>query len=256
MIFAPFSIRPEWMDAIPRRFSCRRFDPYREAPDRLFAYAGALSLPGVRIQTAMADESGSPFFNLPPFTAFSGVRAYAAVVLSPDQFVPSDDLPNLRMAAGMLGEAFVLEAAAMGVGTCWVAGNFRRSKCDVALREGEKIAALIPFGYGEDTESAHGRKPLKRLCRRDPSDWPLWAFRAAEAVRGAPSALNRQPWRFDFSGSTLWLSFKAFDSLDAGVALCHLHAALQGMPCALSFDQRHGAVFVNMKKDEAKDAAL
>jgi hypothetical protein len=70
--------------------------------------------------------------------------------------------------------------------------------------------------------------------------WPEWARRALPAVQIAPSAMNRQPWRFalDGDGSTLDLSYegdvgiRVTKRLDCGIAMLHaeLGAATHGAP--------------------------
>ena len=69
------------------------------------------------------------------------------------------------------------------------------------------------------------RKPLKWFLEDGGADWPEFALTAARAVREAPSALNRQPWKLRLSSQSL--SFiGAPNSLDAGIALLHMEAAL------------------------------
>ena len=88
--------------------------------------------------------------------------------------------------------------------------------------------AVMPFGVPRDPEGARltRRKILTAFSPDDPTLWPYWAYRAAEAMRSAPSALNRQPWRVSFSGNTLSFSALKGDSLDAGIAALHLECAL------------------------------
>lgn len=215
--------REKWMEAIPLRYSCRHFkvDTDTSLISALEYAAVRLALKGTRLVLSEVREDTPLLIPVPFFSSFSGVTRYAAVIAD-------IGLKDYKTLAGITGEAFVLEATALGVATCWVAGNFRRSACNIPLYEGEQILAVIPFGLAEDNTFARRRKALKDLCRNDPATWPLWAYQAAEAVRNAPSAINRQPWRFDYAGSTLRVSFSSLNSLDTGIALVHLSCALKG----------------------------
>jgi nitroreductase len=115
---------------------------------------------------------------------------------------------------GYLLELLVLQATDLGLGTCWLGGTFDRSSFARALglREGELLPAVTPVGLA--TERRDLLERVIRFCagsarRRAWEElffdvrWgePLGeagagAYAAAlEAVRLAPSASNRQPWR-------------------------------------------------------------
>ena len=86
----------------------------------------------------------------------------------------------------------------------------------------------MPFGQPRDPEGARKsrRRILTSFSPDDPTLWPYWAYHAAEAMRFAPSAVNRQPWRISFSGHTLRFEGKKRESIDTGIALLHLECAL------------------------------
>jgi len=115
---------------------------------------------------------------------------------------------------GYCMEKVILEATAMGLGTCWLGGTFRRSSFahQMGLDDDELLPAITPVGYPAakptliDRVMRHGagsrrRKPWSELFFTGDPGTPLTEeaagdFRAAlEAVRQAPSASNRQPWR-------------------------------------------------------------
>ena len=213
--------RARYLAAIPQRFSCRA---YQDVPDagQLAAlnYAAArVCLPGTRI--VIADCAENLFVAVPIFGGIRGARKCAYIITEQDQPLP-------LLHAGISGEAFVLEAAAMYVNTCWVAGTFRRSAVTVELAPNERLAALSPLGIGVNAEkqAPRKRKKLADICLSPPSEWPLWAYHAAEAVRQAPSAVNMQPWRLSYAQHTLRLLGKKADSLDMGIAMLHMEAAV------------------------------
>lgn len=210
-----------WLSAMPRRFSCRTFSgpPDLSQISALEYAAQRDALKGVRIAMS-AKDAGDLVIPLPLFPKFEGVSRYAAVLVR--KGTPMGDL-----LAGISGEAFALELASMGLAGCWIVGNYRRSIAGKLSGDGETVRAVIPFGVPADPEGARfrKRKPLAALCRDDPAKWPLWAYQAAEAVRSAPSASNRQPWKLSFTGNTLCFTGARLNSIDAGIAVMHMESA-------------------------------
>lgn len=151
---------------------------------------------------------------------------------------------NFQEKTGYLGESFILEAVSLGLSTCWVAGFFKPEeiKKHITLADYEKVLAVTSVGYVKQEYtveerviskvllSSHKRKELKDLCSGLPEkDWPSWAKRALEAARLAPSAVNRQPWRFFIEEEAVSVSADSYkDSfwvpkrLDCGIAMIHI----------------------------------
>lgn len=230
-----------WNQAISLRYSCRGFsgDADMDSKSALHYMAERAKLPGVRVVFASGD-AGRLYFPIPFVDRIENTTQYAAIVYASEH-------PGALLHAGIVGEALVLEATALGLGTCWVAGNYRRQRVDVKLKRDEKIAALIPFGAAraQDGAAHRRRKPLKDLCLGDPALWPNWAFQAAEAVRGAPSAMNGQPWRFSFAGSTLQMSGRGFPNVNFGIAVLHMLCALPETTYRWRFNADGSGLLVN-----------
>lgn len=218
-----------WMDAMPRRFSCRAFSaPADLSQFSALAYAAArISLKGIRMELFLqgAADLVTP---LPLFPRFSGLSGY--MVIYADQ-----GLEQAALKAGVSGEAFQLELVSQGLQGCWMTGNYRRMTAVENMKKGEKVMAVMPFGVPKNKDGASRirRKSLTAFSKDDPTLWPYWAYRAAEAVRSAPSALNRQPWRMDFAGSTLSFAGNRYDSIDTGIAMTHLLCAMADQPYSL-----------------------
>ena len=149
---------------------------------------------------------------------------------------------------GYVGEGIILEATAMGLGTCWVGGSmfFRRGVAEsiVGAGKNERVFAVTPVGYaekvfslGERTQTgfgmAHRRKPLAAMVSGlDERQWPDWVKSALEAARLAPSAINRQPWRFHAEPNSITVSVDSSlvewgisRRLDCGIAMMHIAVA-------------------------------
>lgn len=213
-----------WREQIHRRIACRDFsDAPNVAQWTTLSYAAArLCLPGVRILLAACDES---FFTPVIFNygRIKGATRFAAVMAD-------TAVPRHMTHAGISGEAFILEATSCGVATCWVSGTYRKKESPVHLYPGEVLAAVIPLGLAAEPaqEPVHRtRKPLKWFLENGGEAWPEYALEAAKAVREAPSAMNHQPWKLRLNSQSLSL-IGAPNSLDTGIALLHMEAALAG----------------------------
>ena len=108
----------------------------------------------------------------------------------------------------------------------------------IALADNERVYAVTPIGYTEKGFSikekiyvgAAGslkKKPLEEIV--EGTALAPWQAKAIEAVRIAPSASNRQPWRFDVGENSITVrmdSSKDGDRypkrLDCGIAMLHI----------------------------------
>ncbi len=176
-----------------------------------------------------------------------GARAFLA-------FIGNTESLHAQERAGYIGEGLVLEATALGLATCWVAGLFRP---DVAATlagtsDQEHVLAVAPLGHAPHDWSfeerlmtgfgrTHKRKPLASLLKATgEGPFPEWVQTALEAARLAPSAVNRQPWRFHVSEEAVTVSVDdtkllhtISKRLDCGTAMLHIelaafHAGVRG----------------------------
>lgn len=220
----PAHDRSRLISAVKLRTSCRSF---AGAPDAVeyaaLSYAlGRYQLPGARLVFFPVEDS---FFTgtLLGMKRITGCRLAAAVVIA--------DTPMSRIHAGILGESFVLEATALGLGTCWVSGSYKHRNLRVAIGKDEAVLCVIAVGKPtaplKEPASRH-RKPPEHFCRGNFRDWPDELTNAAALVQCAPSAMNMQPWAL-YIGPQGEFVLDASDraQLDAGIALCHAELALQ-----------------------------
>lgn len=142
--------------------------------------------------------------------------------------VAADD----QLQAGIEGERLVVELTRRGLATCWISGTFNRSL--TRRTAGHDIAAVIAVGYAapragliervmRSAVHARSRRPLSELIIA--GAMPEHLTEAVEAIRLAPSACNRQPWRIAFNPSgSVDIFGDPKDSmllLDCGIGLCH-----------------------------------
>lgn len=239
----------DWYEALFRRRSRRKYSDTpieAEKLQRLEELIAELNESTAAARVALVRSHDGSIFSSRRggYGVIKGAPAYLAFIGRPDY---SDSYERL----GYLGEAAVLEATRLGLGSCWVSGTFDSSAAagDITLaagtatgaETGEQVIAVSPLGYPKDSYSftekvmsgfagSRTRKPLEKLCTGTPlQQWPDWAKTAAEAARIAPSAMNRQPWMFRYDGRELRVETAGSDSggryskrLDCGIALRHL----------------------------------
>lgn len=157
---------------------------------------------------------------------------------------------------GYVFEHIVLELTALGFGTCWLGGTFKRKDYRRALRDDEIIPAISPVGFKASNRSIVDKmlRSTAQSDRRLPFDtlfvgthnFSLQTTLREELkdclsmVRKGPSASNKQPWRlvFDHEQQIFHLyiertknyaKFLDYDiqALDIGIALAHLEIGLQ-----------------------------
>lgn len=240
--FSPVQ-RVRYEKAIPQRRSVRAYrgDPDAAQLSALHYAAGRLALPGVRLEIGEGDP-GDLYRKLPFVDVIRGTGRYAAVI-------SDESVPHAAIHAGISGEALILEAVAMGLGTCWVMA-FKRGGPQVKLEEGEKLRAIIALGVPDDEGGPRKRKKLTEICDSDPAAWPLWAYNAAECVRIAPSAMNMQPWRLSFAGRTLLLSSgRGVTPLDMGIAALHMTLGAGEKPHTLQWEEGKNQIMSLIAED-------
>ncbi len=185
------------------------------------------------------------------------------VILGASLFIAGAAEPGSQ-AMEQLGYVFeqaVLYLTSQGLGTCWLAGTFRRSAFAAAmhLRQDEMLPIITPVGYPSRIRGpvdmlfkpslARKRLPWQRLFFDGDFGTPLDGTTAGsfavplEMVRLAPSASNKQPWRvlrrnrsflFFLDGNRAYRRMYEFDiqKIDMGIALLHFEAAARelGLP--------------------------
>lgn len=104
----------------------------------------------------------------------------------------TEETPGHMENLGFLQEQIVLELTDMGIGTCWVAGNFDRNKAGkvIDLKAGEMIIDVIALGYAQESFYNNGfRKILgshKRKPRNEISFDSTWGKDVEEFLKNNP----------------------------------------------------------------------
>ena len=152
-----------------------------------------------------------------------------------------------RLDLGYVLEQVVLEATRAGLGTCWVSGSFdaQRAGDVVGLAPGEVAAAVCALGYPDQERwgrfhsrtvrrlvGGHRRKPLTEIvfsehwgARWSPEGADPALVAVLEHARLAPSAVNRQPWRFIVRPGQIALALTRPAPIDGGIVMAHVTLA-------------------------------
>ena len=230
------------------RRSVRTFDGREltvEDKEKLCAYMKVIDNPyGLPIEFKLLPRMGCP------------------VVVGTDLYVGAKmkDAPHVNEAFGYAFEKLVLYAQSLGIGTVWIGGTMDRGAFEKAmeLSEDEVMPCVSPLGYPAERMSvrervmrkgvkADSRFSFEKIAFWNSFDTPLPAdaagklFLPIEAVRLAPSAVNKQPWRIVAMDGTVHFYLQRSKNLkggrldmqriDMGIALCHfeLTAKEQGI---------------------------
>ncbi|MCW3489796.1 nitroreductase family protein [Dethiobacter alkaliphilus] len=240
-----------WHQAIESRYSTRNYNGRPVEPEKLALLQKMCEefRPADSVRAVLVEDSGSGVFKgaIGSYGKIKGNPAYLA-------FVGKVNEPDVQEMIGYLGEGLILEATALGLNTCWVGGMFKQEAAAKAvnLAAGEQVYALTPVGYGLENDTfeekvmrgfktERKRKPLGRLVSGMPeSHWPDWVRAGLEAARPAPSAINRQPWRFEVQERQVVLSTDGKTDrfvarrLDCGIAMLHFELGALSLDVSLN----------------------
>lgn len=224
-------------DVVLTRTSLRKYlpDPIsaRQREELQKAIDACNQRSGLRIQ--LVCDRPEPFASLrKSYGVLKGVRNYLVLT------GPGSD-PNLEEKCGYYGEELVLTAAAMGLGTCWVGGTYDRESCLCHLEEGERLVCVVAVGH--TPEERGGREKLIALASkrksksqaelaRNMSGAPSWFMSGIASVQRAPSARNRQGYRFlwqkDGGVAAQVTEQNEFSMVDLGIAKYHFELGAHG----------------------------
>ncbi len=244
-------------ETIQKRFSCRKYIEKPIAADErraLQEYAESLhSAPfGTRLRfrlIAATEQDNQALNGLGTYGGIQGARGFIVGAVKDAKLALED--------YGYAMEQIVLFATHLGLGTCWLGGNFTKSSFakKIEAGEGEDVPAVTAVGYIPDEEKARNafgrrqakadtRLPWESLFFENSFASPLSRPAAGvytgmlDMLRAGPSASNKQPWRVVKDGSR-WhfylqrtpgyppalfkviLPLSDMQRLDMGIAMCH-----------------------------------
>ena len=177
-------IQKNWIDALCARSSVRQYTgaPDKEQLDRLGETCRKLSWQGVKIRMFKGPGLKSQI---------KGTDVYAVIVAK--RGTPME-------VEGYMGEALVLEATSMGLGTCWLGAGFYPDiiNRNVDLQTDEAVHCVISIGKANLPAFAPKRKELVKVCGMDeaqlgqPGTWQK-ASRPARSTSSRGRSLRTRP---------------------------------------------------------------
>jgi len=244
------------IETINRRVSCRTYGDKAVEPAKSMELAAFLRVntlspfgSGVRFQLLNIDElETSGAGRLGTYGVIKGARRFIAGAVRRQ--------PKAMEDFGYCMEKNILEATALGLGTCWLGGTFSRSGFAERMRlaHDELLPAVTPVGYAGDRKSlidrvfrfsagSDRRRSWHEIFFDGRIDIPLTPESAGPyatslaCLRMSPSASNKQPWRiirdnrmFHFylkqtPGYNAILGDIKLQNVDMGIAMCHFELA-------------------------------
>ena len=212
------NLEKKWIDAVYTRSSVRRYNgaPDKAQLDSLGVLCRKLSWQGIKVRMFKGPGLKSQI---------KGTDVYAVIIAK--RGTPME-------VEGFMGEALVLEATSMGLGTCWLGAGFYPDiiNRNVDLQTDEAVHCVIAIGKADLPPFNPKRKDLVKLCGMDEAQLGalgVWQKDAVLAARVAPSAVNLQPWKIVADKTSVSILeaatiYKKYAPLDRGI--CMLHAAV------------------------------
>lgn len=213
------------------------------------------------------------------YEKLNGVAGYKGIMIKAPNYLLllSESKDHYIENAGYLGERAILFARDLGVDSCWI--TFESSdeiKNRLGLSTDKEVVALIALGYGMDkaesmkinynysnTNVSVSTNSSERIALDDMVYIDEWGNNANSDIleeralldafsyaRMAPSALNKQPWRFIVDGGKVVLcinnenySGSYVNKIDAGIVMLYFGVILD----VTMFDSKWG--FDSLDKD-------
>ncbi len=142
-----------WYSVVHRRRSRRHFDLHRPIESGSLAALEKMCeefRPFPHARAYLVSEPVKDIFKgiVGGYGKVSGVPAFIA-------FIGDMRAPSVQEEVGYTGEGIILEATALGLNTCWVAGFFRPGSVAslVEIKDNERVLAVTPVGYASRFES-------------------------------------------------------------------------------------------------------
>lgn len=188
---------------------------------------------------------------------FSGVRNIIALI-------GPEELPNFQEKCGYYGQKVLLGATTLGLGTCWVCGTYDRGKVPCQLASGETLCGVIAVGPVASQPGAKEKLIRGALHRKHKSaaelargmgGAPDWFQAGISAVLRAPSAKNRQAYRFSYVNgevSVRQTEHTAYSDVDLGIAKLHFEIGAHGG----TWDWGDGGTFQKAKEEKSCGAVI
>lgn len=160
-------------------------------------------------------------------------------------------------------EEIVLELTKMEIGTCWIGSHKDEEELEKRINKEKKQKIVIMIGFGYPNQKSELYRDPEKIKRKDIPELIInheglenWE-NPLESARLAPSAMNRQPWRFLIKENELDLYIKKrsriinkiinkfgnlekMNRIDAGISLKHIEIAAKKESKNITISKKSG----------------
>jgi nitroreductase len=163
--------------------------------------------------------------------SYGKVRAPHYLVAS----IVKDELNQLNI--GYVLESLVLQLTKMNIGTCWIGGGIKQDLFKGFFHLDDQLTPVIVIALGYPDSSINFRTRIKDIKRKPIEELIIGALNdeqreVMEYVRIAPSAVNLQPWRYQFENDLVHVYrvkhnfilkklVEDQNTIDLGISICH-----------------------------------
>jgi len=254
-MFKPYlTINKSFSELAKERFSCRTFDGKGVEDNKLEELRKIIDKANKSFdffRAGIVDKKKlkqKKFFTTGTYGMFKGDRFYIVGILKYQE-------PLDWVKYGYIMENIIIFLTEIGLNNCWIGGVFDRKGfgSEIGIKNDERVPAIIPFGHCAKKRSlrdkivrwsAQGdkRKPFEKLFFINKKQSKISEIKLKsilENVRIAPSASNKQPWRFFVNDERIDLYLKRdklysklipssdLQMIDMGIAAFHLEKSLE-----------------------------
>lgn len=114
---------------------------------------------------------------------------------------------------GYVAAEIMILIQSLGLNSWFIGSSINRNILE------EDIVAIVVFGYGQTNGKAHRSKKVRQVSDYQPNRFPDWYFKGITASLLAPTALNRQPYYFNYNNGHVQLQVKEseYAEIEAGI---------------------------------------
>lgn len=165
--------------------------------------------------------------NSETYIALDGIAGYQGNMINAPHYILilSDNKEHFIENAAYIGENLILKATEIGISSCWITfSDSNAIKEHLNILSDKEVAALIALGYDANAPKKGAAVSLNESYKKGLDEivyidkWGNGADASILEERGlleafafsklAPSALNKQPWRFLLTGGKVVLAIE------------------------------------------------
>lgn len=171
--------------------------------------------------------------------AFSNFKSSYGLITGVNSFIAlvgNKNIEYVQNKIGYYGEFLALESTKLRLGSCWIGGTYDKKAAEniINIKDNENLYCIIAIGNVKENKNlkeklissfSKKRKPFDKVLISSEKEIPTWVRTGIEAVIKAPSAINRQPWKYTFNDNIVKVYSEkgnsGYDDIDIGISMAH-----------------------------------